>query len=584
MTVAAAVLIGALVLLLGRDQVLLDSAAGVLLVGGGLLAAVLASLAWRQERDRSQATLGAAREAAARAREFTARLNEGLGQLHQGHTMLEDPADTRVAVLRLAVSLVEAEKGLLLGRDDADGDGNLDVVCALGFEHDPEPSLLVQRLGGRVLDRDETLRDDAPVPDGKGADGEIENLVAIPIYIRDEFDGVVVCANRAGGFADIDDEVLLALGNHASSVLGGTKLRGELRTAYVATVRALADAIAAKDPGVRSHSEDVAGYVTAVARRLELDATRREELLFGSLLHDVGKIGISERILLKPDRLTPDEYEAIKQHPQIGHRLVAGIPALAGIAAGILHHHERYDGTGYPTGLAGEAIPLEARIIGVADSFSAMTTSRPYSTGRSVEAACSELERCAGSQFDPHVVELFVAEVRAKPPAGRPNPLAEALTDPVLAPHRPSPGPALAVVDGLTALYARRHFEELAEARARVAGLRDAPFGVVVVEVTDLAERNRREGFAAGDQALQTVAAGLRRVEAATGATACRVGGGRFALLVDAPGEAALAAARERAQLELAGGPECRCHAVLWRAGEDGGALIARARAELAAV
>ena len=160
---------------------------------------------------------------------------------------------------------------------------------------------------------------------------------------------------------------------------GDSRLHGELRSAYLGTVRVLADAIEAKDPYMRGHSEKVARYVAAVAARLELEHERREELLFGSLLHDVGKIGISERILLKPGRLTPEEFDDVKLHPRIGHRMVGGIPALADIAPAdpapprALRRHR------LPDGLVGENIPLEARIIGVADSFSAMIADRPYS-------------------------------------------------------------------------------------------------------------------------------------------------------------------------------------------------------------
>ena len=180
-------------------------------------------------------------------------------------------------------------------------------------------------------------------------------------------------------------------------MLHNERLRGELRTSYVATVTMLSDAIAAKDPFVGGHSEEVSAYVSAVAERLGIDQRRREELLFGSLLHDLGKIGISERILLKPAGLTVEERAIVELHPRIGYKLVSRIPRLETIALAVLHHHERWDGTGYPGRLKGEQIPLEARIIGVADAFSAMTADRPYSRRRPLEEACAEIERCAGT-------------------------------------------------------------------------------------------------------------------------------------------------------------------------------------------
>jgi HD-GYP domain-containing protein (c-di-GMP phosphodiesterase class II) len=180
-------------------------------------------------------------------------------------------------------------------------------------------------------------------------------------------------------------------------VLQNARLRGELRGSYLATVSVLADAMEAKDPFLRSHSDEVSTYVAAVADRLGLDYRRREELIFGSLLHDIGKIGISERILLKPVELTPEERRIIELHSRIGYQLAQQVPTLRPIAPAILYHHEHFDGSGYPSGLRGEEIPLEARIICVADAFCAMTSDRTYRERLSAEDACVELERNAGT-------------------------------------------------------------------------------------------------------------------------------------------------------------------------------------------
>ncbi len=508
----------------------------------------------------------------ARARDKIARLEAGeskghhvrrslrrkMGSIGHGHGTFHDPSDTKTLVLQAAMSMLDADRGLLLGRHDADHDGNLDVICAIGFgDRDPESDPFVQKIGGRTLDQDETVRE--------------ANAVAMPVYIADEFDGAMICAKDKGDFAGFDDEVLLALGDHAGAVLDTSRLQGELRTAYLGTVRSLADAIEAKDPGVRTHSEEVARYASAVAARLDMDERRREELQFGSLLHDVGKIGISERILLKPGRLTDDEFNVIKLHPRIGHRIVAGIPALAGIAPAILHHHERYDGGGYPAGLSGERIPLEARIVGVADSFSAMIADRPYSSGLSFEAACAELERCAGTQFDPEVVRLFVEEVRKQPPSpvAAPDPTVDA----ELEPHRedgrgPLGKPAYALVDNLTLLHSAPYLHERAEAEAR--GGRGCC--LVVVDVAALEAVNERDGFAAGDRLLVRTATALRRAEATTGGVACRLGGRTLALLV--PGSHP--SPEDAVSAEV--GPEAAVTGVSWEDGESGYDLISRAQ------
>jgi HD-GYP domain-containing protein (c-di-GMP phosphodiesterase class II)/GGDEF domain-containing protein len=521
-----------------------------------VVALVVAIIAWIRARDRiaELEADGGDHRASRKVRREMSRIGHDRGALH-------DPSDTKELVLRTAMSMLEADRGLLLGRHDGDGDGNLDVLCALGFEGDPESDPFVQAIGGRTLKRDETVRE--------------ANAVAMPVYIAEEFDGAMVCAKDDGDFADYEDEVLLALGDHAGAVLDNSRMRGDLRSAYLGTVRSLADAIEAKDPGVRTHSEEVARYASAVAAKLELEPRRREELLFGSLLHDVGKIGISERILLKPGRLTDDEFNVIKLHPRIGHRIVAGIPALAGIAPAILHHHERYDGSGYPAGLEGERIPLEARIVGVADSFRAMIADRSYSAGRSTEEACAELERCAGTQFDPEVVRLFVEEVRGQPP--RPLAGPDPVLDGELAVHRASDGgplgkPAYALVDSLTLLHSVPYLYELATAEARRAAVQDDGFGLVVVELSGLDGVNRRDGFAAGDRMLIECAAVLRTLEPETGGVGCRLNGCQLALLV----RQGVAAARERVREAV--GADCQVAAVAWEPGETGYELVCRAQ------
>src|SRR3954454_8920920 len=485
-----------------------------------LAAAVVTWLSRREERvDDGSQQLTDAQEELHRSREREARLQSAreterawnrelrsqVVEMHKQRGILGDTHDMRALVLHIAVTLLEAEKGMLLSRVDSDGDGDLDLVCAEGFENDPRDSALAQRFASEVIEQDRTIREDGHEVDdetGTAADREIHNLVAIPIYVQDEFNGVVVCANKEGGFHEYDDEVLLALGDHAGAVLENGRMRGDLRSAYVSTVRLLAEAIEAKDPFLRGHSDQVSEYVAAVADKMGVERHRREELVFGSLLHDVGKIGISERILLKPDKLTDEEYGVVKLHPRIGFRLVDRVDALRPIAPAILHHHERWDGAGYPDGLAGEDIPLEARIVCVADSFSAMTAERPYRPRMSLDQACAELERCAGTQFDPEVVRVFVDEVRARPWPPEEHPLERALRDPQIEEHRTDEEPLLgygplAVTDNLTLLYTHRYFHEIAE-RTASAG---EQFAVVLAELTEVTHLNPVEGYAAGDEA-----------------------------------------------------------------------------------
>jgi diguanylate cyclase (GGDEF)-like protein len=178
---------------------------------------------------------------------------------------------------------------------------------------------------------------------------------------------------------------------------------------HQATLDTLSAAIAARDPATHAHSRRVHAYSGALARAHGVAERELREIHHGVLLHDIGKIGIPDAILLKPGPLTPDEWKIMRLHPEIGRRIVEGIPFLRGAVPIVYHHHERWDGTGYPVGIRGQQIPLGARIFAVADAFDAMTFDRPYQRAVSFEAARAEVRRSAGSHFDPAVVATFLA-------------------------------------------------------------------------------------------------------------------------------------------------------------------------------
>ncbi len=544
----------------------------------------------KAEREADDHRRGAVRALAAleRERHWARELRTQVVEMHQARGALARNDDLRSLVLRVALDLTDAPKGLLLASTDGDGDGRLDVVAAEGFDGDPRRSDIAQRFAARVLERDVVIREDAPRSSDSAVDDEITSLIAIPMYMADEFSGVVVCAGRPGGFDACDDEVLLSLGDHAGSVLQNGRLHGQLRQAFVATVRLLTEAIQAKDPFLRGHSEDVAEYVDAVSRQLGVDDGVREQLGFASLLHDVGKIGISERILLKPGRLTPEERSVIELHPRIGFRLVEQVPGMEDIAPVVLHHHERWDGEGYPGRLRGEDIPLGARVIGVADAFSAMTEQRPYRDRMSLEAACAELERCAGSQFDPRVVGLFTAEVRDHPrPAAR-GPVATALADAELDLRRSDDEGVLgagtaALTDSLTLLYSHRYFHEAAAGQAERAAVQGRGFSVVLAELTGLRALNAADGYARGDDALRASARAMSHLAVRHGAVACRVGGRRLGLLVEQLDGAGAQVLADELATALRGLVPARVACATWEPGLTGDAVIDRARAALGA-
>jgi putative nucleotidyltransferase with HDIG domain len=173
------------------------------------------------------------------------------------------------------------------------------------------------------------------------------------------------------------------------------------------TLLALSRAIEARDPHASGHAARVGVMAEVVAERLGWDEADIEVLRMAAALHDVGKLHVPERILRKPGPLDGDELALMRRHPEEGARMVAGIRELRLAVPAVLYHHERWDGTGYPAGVEGEAIPAEARVLAVVDAFDAMTTDRSYRRALAQHQAVAELERCAGTQFDPEIVRVF---------------------------------------------------------------------------------------------------------------------------------------------------------------------------------
>ncbi|GBC91564.1 Cyclic di-GMP phosphodiesterase response regulator RpfG [bacterium HR15] len=186
-------------------------------------------------------------------------------------------------------------------------------------------------------------------------------------------------------------------------------LQEEVQRSYRATLEALLAALDTRDTETEGHSERVAAYTMLIAHRLDLPGEELPHIERGALLHDIGKIGVPDHILYKPGPLTPDEWEIMKQHPVIGYRMCMKVEMLRPAAPIVLHHHERWDGKGYPHGLSGEEIPLGARIFAIADTLDAMTSDRPYRKALSFAQAREEIERCAGTQFDPELVKVFLS-------------------------------------------------------------------------------------------------------------------------------------------------------------------------------
>lgn len=188
-----------------------------------------------------------------------------------------------------------------------------------------------------------------------------------------------------------------------------TQIVKDLSELFYKTIKSIAYALDAKDEYTHGHSLRVTLYSLALAKKMNLSEETLEEIETTGLLHDIGKIAIPDKILLKPGKLTDEEFAVIKKHPEMGKKLVDSIEKLNIVSSWLKSHHERYDGKGYPDGLAGEAIPISSRIIAIADTYDAMTSTRSYRKALSHEEAIEEIKRCSGSQFDPNLTELFIS-------------------------------------------------------------------------------------------------------------------------------------------------------------------------------
>ncbi len=179
---------------------------------------------------------------------------------------------------------------------------------------------------------------------------------------------------------------------------------------HAALAEALASALDAREHETGQHSKRVACHTLVLARRFTAEPQVLRQVYWGALLHDIGKIGIADTILLKAGPLTPEEWQVMRSHPEIGHRILAAVPGMAQAAEIVLAHEERFDGSGYPRRLAGAAIPLWARLFAVIDTLDAMTSDRPYRKGLSYDDAEAEISHLAGTQFDPQAVRAFMTE------------------------------------------------------------------------------------------------------------------------------------------------------------------------------
>jgi HD-GYP domain-containing protein (c-di-GMP phosphodiesterase class II) len=524
-------------------------------------------------------------EASRRAeREWNRELRAQLQHLYESRGGMGRLGDVRALILQATIQLVEAEKGMLLSREDADGDGDLDVVASYGFDNDPAESAIAQRFARRVLAADEIVREQAPSAETDGltaADEEIDALVAIPIYLRDRLHGVIVCANRPDGFEEFDDDVLIALGDHAGAALHQGQLRNEVQRAHQSAVRALLEALEIADPRRHGESARLCVHALTLARDLGFENRQRDVLVWATLLRHAGYLALPvERILNEPRALGPDERAVIELHPRIGFDIIGQVPVLRDVAAAVLYHHERFDGRGYPAGLAGTDIPVTARALAVLEAYSAMTADRPGREQLTPEEACGELVAAAGTQFDPEITQLLVEQIRS----GRAevdDELAQVVMDALPLGALPETdddllGMPAATIDGLTSLGNLRAL--VRDLRADRDGRRLA---VALIQLDDLPDVNEQVGYEAGDRMIQLAARNAQRIAGRCGGRAYRTTGRRLAVVVPVRDEDEAAKVVDELRIEFAGGPSVRFALSMLEPDERSSAALERARREL---
>lgn len=242
-------------------------------------------------------------------------------------------------------------------------------------------------------------------------------VLACPVISGEKVNGMIVLLNHSqkADFTNSDRKLAEVLANQLSSLSNSYMLVSRLKDFNEQIARSLIEAVEAKDPYTRGHSDRVNFISLEIGKGMDLTADEMDELQWGSLLHDVGKIGIPDAILCKPSGLSVDEYTFIKVHPERSYDILKHMKQLEMAANAARHHQEQFDGMGYPHGLRGERIPLLSRIIAVADTYDSITSSRAYRAGRTHETAMRELERVTGKQLDPSIVKVFVDIVGREP-------------------------------------------------------------------------------------------------------------------------------------------------------------------------
>jgi len=320
--------------------------------------------------------------------------------------------------LDIILSLLDAQRGFIMFYNEQSKEFEVKIARQMDSEVRNAESFS-HNIVRFVYENDKTVIVNNPDQDNRFTNGKsviefnIKAAMAGVLKYKGEKTGVIYIDRQTegNGFSDVDRKFFDSYVNHCSLTFERVKLYSELEDSYLASIKVLANVLDAKDPYTHGHSERVMEYSVAIARALGLDPKDIKNIEFGALLHDIGKVGVDINILNKPGRLTDEEFEVIKSHPEQGFEIIEPIKFLQDKFAAIKYHHERWDGKGYPESLKGEDIPLEARIVAIADTFDAMTSTRSYRKALDKSVAIEEIRKNSGTQFDPRLVDAFMKVV-----------------------------------------------------------------------------------------------------------------------------------------------------------------------------
>lgn len=385
------------------------------------------------------AAAGAVRDVLARVRELEAEMAAVVREMQEKVSQLEtlngfaglinstlDPDVVHEKALEATCQLLRCQTASLLLVDPAKGELYWD--SALGEEGKALKRSLRLPINDRsiagfvAMTGEPLLINDVPADPrhSKAKAFSTQTMICVPLKTKERIVGVLQAINKLPSaparpsqhswpdFFDGDLRLLETLSNQVAVALENSQLYSTVKRTFFETVEALAEAIEKKDHYTGGHTKRVVYYSMCIAKYLDLTADELERIRLGAILHDVGKIGIEDKILKKQAPLDPAEWKVMQTHPELGFDIMSRVQGLKDVISGMRYHHERWDGKGYPLGLAGEEIPLLARVIAVADTYDAMVSTRPYRKGLDPKVAFDEIVRYRGTQFDPLVVDAFV--------------------------------------------------------------------------------------------------------------------------------------------------------------------------------